>query len=942
MTMAWLSNRQNSALSRRWGKRAATAIILGAMLVPAVSAQDRYSNVRQLLDTRQYEQALKQLQSMQGGEEADSELYLLLARAYLETGAGIAAEASVERARRMGADYAGTATLFAKALLLQGKYNDALAAIRGVTIAPEHRTTAFIISGDALFALQRLKDAQQNYNQARQSDPENFQAYLGLARLELRAGNLLKAQELIAKAAEYGAGNTMVHYTWGLVARYLGKPGEAEQHFLEARRLFPENIMANIELASIRIDEGALEEAEKYLDAVYAVAPNYPMALYLSGVILASRGQFEEAYSLLNRARNITDTYLPAIYIRGLVAYQLGHYVDAETQLRRVLQASPQSRPVRMALAGTYLRLSRPAAAFETLQPLLEAGKPDANVIAIAAAAAMAAGRLEEGHALYELLAEEEQKEPHDVVEGLTSKLALARFVAGNTGGAIDAIMAQADAKGIDVRELGVLGNLQLRSGDLEGARLTVAKILAALPERALGYNMRGTLEYTEGKYAEALASFTRAIELNKDYYTAIRNKALAALQLGQHQNAERDLKRLLSTQPTDARAKAILGRALLLQGKGEEAVPYFEEAIRLIPGSADLEADYAAALALAGHTSRAIEQAREAAVLAADQPGLLKRMGQLLLDLNQARLAVRPLSRYVAFDPDNGEAHLLHGRALLAMGLATGARISFERAGQARKNVPDQGMLDWYLFAIDSLSRKYPAALKIMRGLDPAKRPEDIRASVIGDTLMATGQVEAAISAYKAAMGSSNASDVVIGLAGAYEHEGRSQSAVEVLEDHLKANPGDRAARMKLGGLFETMGLPSAATEQYEAVLRAGVADAHVVARLARAYLRLGNRKSVPLAERAYLIMPEDPFVLDIYGWVMLQAKRDIDTAEMAISKATRRAPSVALYRYHLAMTYLARGRREEALETLRQAVKLDPDFEEVEDAKRQIELLE
>jgi len=942
MTMARSSNRKNSRFSKRFGRYAAAAIVMGAMFTPTAMAQDRYSDARKLLETRQYEQALKQLQSLQGNAEADSELYLLLARAYLETGAGIAAEASVERARRMGADYAGTATLYAKALLLQGKYTDALAAIRGVTIAPEDRTTAFIIAGDAQFALQKLKEAQQFYTQARQSDPENFQAYLGLARLELRAGNLLKAQELVITAAEHGPGNTMVHYTWGLIARYLGKPGEAEQHFLEARRLFPDNIMANIELASIRVDEGVLDEAEKYLDAVYAVAPNYPMALYLSGVIHASRGQFEEAYNLLNRARNITDSYLPAIYIRGLVAYQLGHYVDAETQLRRVMQATPQSRPVRMALAGTYLRLSRPGAAFETLQPLLEAGNPDANVIAISAAAAMAAGRLEEGHALYELLAEEERKEAHDVVDGLTSKLALARFVAGNTGSAIDAILAQPDAKGIDVRELGVLGNLQMRSGDIEGARLTVAKILAALPERALGYNMRGSLEYSEGKYAEAQASFTRAIELNGKYYTAIRNKALASLQLGQYPDAERELKRLLSNQPTDARAKAILGRALLLQGKGEEAVPYFEEAIRLIPASPDLEADYAEALAVAGHTSRAIEQAREAAVLAADQPGLLKRMGLLLLDLNQARLAVRPLSRYVAFDPDNGEAHLLHGRALLAMGLATGARISFERAGKARKNVPDQGMVNWYLFAIDSLSRKYGEALKLMRDLDPAKRPTDIRASVVGDTLMETGQVEAAITAYRAAMASTAGSDVVIGLAGAYEREGREQSAVEVLEDYLKKTPGDRAARMKLGGLFEAMGLPSAATEQYEAVLRAGVADAHVVARLARAYLRLGNRKSVPLAERAYLILPEDPFVLDIYGWVMLQAKRDIETAEAAIAKATRRAPSVALYRYHLAMTYLAQGRRPEALETLRQAVKLDPDFEEVEDAKRQIELLE
>ena len=162
------------------------------------------------------------------------------------------------------------------------------------------------------------------------------------------------------------------------------------------------------------------------------------------------------------------------------------------------------------------------------------------------------------------------------------------------------------------------------------------------------------------------------------------------------------------------------------------------------------------------------------------------------------------------------------------------------------------------------------------------------------------------------------------------------------ILEDYIKKAPADRTARMALGALFEKVGLPSAATEQYEAVLRGGVADAHVVARLARAYLRLGNRKSLALAERAYLILPEDPFILDIYGWVMLQAGRDTERAEVAIAKASRRAPSEALYRYHLGTTYLAQGRRELALETLQQALKLNPDFEESEEARRQIDLLQ
>ncbi|WP_081611330.1 XrtA/PEP-CTERM system TPR-repeat protein PrsT [Kordiimonas gwangyangensis] len=940
--MAGTSSRFHQRQTPRLRSVFAAALLACSFLTPVAHAQDKYGTVREMFAERRYDDAIKRLQELQDSSEADSQLYLLLARAYLETGAGIAAETAIERARRLGADYAGTATLFAKSLLLQGKYADALTSIRGVTLPAEDQVDAFIVAGDAHFALRNLKEARSSYERARERAPEQFLPYLGLARLELRSGNVPKAEELIKKAAELGPNSTMVAYTWGLVARYMGRPDEAQQHFLEARRLFPGNILANIELASIRIDEGALEEAEKYLDAVYAVAPSYPMALYLSGVIQASRGNFEEANSLLNRARNISDSYLPAIYIRGLVAYQLGQYSTAESLLKQVLRFSPQSQTVRMVLAGTYMRLSQSSAAYDVLRPLLDVPAPERSVLAMAAAAAMAAGEVERGHELYERLADQEKQSPDEVIDGLTSKLALSRYVTGDSSSAIDAILTQPQSEEVDVRELGILGNIQLRSGDVEGAMMTVSKILKALPQRALGYNMRGSIEYSQGQYEKARASFAEAIKRNPDYYTAIRNKGLAEMRLGLYADGEKTLKRLLSSQPTDARAKAALGRVLLLQGKGEEALTYFEEAIRVMPGSPEMETDYAKALAQAGRTSNAIEQAREAAVLAADRPELLKDLGLLLLDLDQAQLAVRPLSRYVAFNPNDGSAHLMHGRALLAMGLATGARISFERAEAAGTNAADARMVDWYLFAIDAISRKYADATRILPTLDPSKRPADVRASVVGDTLVAMGRTDEAIEAYKVAMRSGASSDLAVGLATAYESQGKGQTAIQTLEDYLKNTPTDRAARMKLGGLLEDAGLPAAATEQYEMVLRAGVADAHIVARLARAYLRLGNRKSVLLAERAYLIQPDDPFVLDIYGWVMLQAKRDLNAAETAIGKASRRAPSNALYRYHLGMTYLAQGRRMDALETLRQAVKLDPDFEEALDARRQIELLE
>jgi tetratricopeptide (TPR) repeat protein len=284
----------------------------------------------------------------------------------------------------------------------------------------------------------------------------------------------------------------------------------------------------------------------------------------------------------------------------------------------------------------------------------------------------------------------------------------------------------------------------------------------------------------------------------------------------------------------------------------------------------------------------------------------------------------------------------MMHGRALLSMGLSTGAKISFERARNAASAKPDDAAVAWYLFAVDAYSGRYTEALRSMSRLDINARPSDLKSSLIGDTLTRAGRLEEAVAAYEKAIAVEATSDLAVGLASALEESGERQQAIEKLEDFVKKIPGDRNARMALGGMFERAGLPAAATAQYEAVLRGGIADAHVVARLARAYLRLGNVKSVPLAKQAYLILPEDPFILDIYGWVMLQANRDSALAEKALEKATRRAPAEAQYRYHLGMTYLTQGRRNEALETLKQALRLNPNFEEADEARRQIDLLE
>ncbi len=910
----------------------------------AVAQNDRFFEIEQAISVGDYDKAIADLNSLNASGDLAVKKYLLLSEIYLKTGAGLPAEAAIERARRFGADYAATSVLYAKALLLQARYSETLEALRGVTIPDEYKTASFIVSGDASFALRRYDNARSDYQQAIALDDTGFEPYLGLSRLELRQGSLQDASDLAEEANKRAPENTMVQFTRGLIAKYQGNIPRAEELFLMSLDLFEGNLMSNLELASIMIGKGENIQAEQYLDTVYAMSPNQPMALYLSGVIAASNEAYEDADVLLNRSRQIVDNFLPAMYVRGLVSYQLGRYLEAIEYLERVYKVRPNNKTTRVALAGAYIKVRKDFLALNIIKPMLETaqGSQDTALWSMAATAAMSAGQLEDGRKYLQKIADLGGEKSGAVLSGFDSKLALATYADGAPERALATFSSAIAGKDAQLRELGVLGSMQLRAKDYDGAEITIKRIVETAPERALGYNMQGTLEYQRKNYTAAASAYTEAINRNAEYFSALRNRALSYFRLDKLNEAERDLKRLLDLQPNDTRSKAVLGKTLLAQDKAREAVDYFREAIRSYPKAAELSADYATAMALAGITTRAIEQARITTILASEKPALLKRMGLLLLELKQAAAAERPLSRHAAFKPDSGDAHLLHARALLHMGLYTGSRISFERASTAKNDKPDRDVLNWYLFASQALGQRFREANKILPTLIASKRPEDVLPGIVGNLLFDSGELIAAEEVFKAILKENPTDDVVIGLAKTLKEQDKQTEATDILRDYVTKQPDSRVVRSLLGQFYEEIGDDERAEQQYEIILRAGVVDAEIAAKLAVVYLRQGNKLSSRLAERAYLILPEDPYILDVYGWVLLQANRDTAKSIEALTKAVRKAPSNALYKYHLGMAYLAQGSRSRARRFLTQAINLDDTFEGASEAKRQIQLLD
>jgi len=158
-------------------KAAFIALLISTFFSTHTFAQsDPFGAATQLIDNKEYQKAIKLLNGMRVEGPDAVKQYLMLANALLQTGAGIASETALERARRYGASYASTVVPYAKALLIQGKYEDVLNALKGASIPENFQLDAIIISGDANFAVQNFDEAARAYQSALELENSDFPA----------------------------------------------------------------------------------------------------------------------------------------------------------------------------------------------------------------------------------------------------------------------------------------------------------------------------------------------------------------------------------------------------------------------------------------------------------------------------------------------------------------------------------------------------------------------------------------------------------------------------------------------------------------------------------------------------------------------------------------------------------------------------------------------
>jgi tetratricopeptide (TPR) repeat protein len=243
---------------------------------------------------------------------------------------------------------------------------------------------------------------------------------------------------------------------------------------------------------------------------------------------------------------------------------------------------------------------------------------------------------------------------------------------------------------------------------------------------------------------------WTHTLACTSDNLVAHLDLGEALVEQGRVDDAIVHFQQALQIRPGYAEAYFDLGNALLQQGRLDEAMVYFQQALQIRPDYADAHFNLGVALLRKGNVDEAIAQFQQALEIEPDDAEARLALGNALLQQGRVDEAMVYFRTARQIEPDDAEAHLALGNALLQQGRVDEAIVHFQTALQIEpKNAEAQCDLGAALFRkgnIDEAIAHFQKALAIKPGFAEAHIN-------LGSAFVKKGEVVEAINHFQKAL---------------------------------------------------------------------------------------------------------------------------------------------------------------------------------------------
>jgi len=843
----------------------------------------------------------------------------LLGRSYVALGDGASAQKELERARDLGFTSVEMDRAVVRALLLQGRFEDALGRIDKVS-ASEFDAAWLVLRGQADLGLQNVKEAKASFEAALKSDPSSTDARRGLARIGLMAGDTQAAEQQLDQALQSADDDVQTWILKGELELSLQKPDMAQASFEKALELAPTSAAARMGVVRAMLARGKTDEAAAHIDILAKASPNHPLVNYLRALAARQKNDLDGAQAALREVLRVAPNHAPSLLQAGQVHYMRREFEQARDVLQRYLDQLPDNSAAQKLLAAVYIELKQPQKAVDLLGPMAAQAPNDPQLLAMLGTAHMSQRDFKAGR---DYLGQAADLAPG--AAAIRTQLAVSHLAAGDSADAITELEAALESNPEFSRADVLLILTHFQNREFDKALAAAQKLAEKQPSNAQVQNLLGAAFEGKKDYAMARESYHKAVEMDPGYATAALNLARLDLREGQRDQARAAYETILETHKDQPVALVALAKMASDDGRAQEGIALLERARDKNPRAIQPRLILANYQLRRGNAAEALTLAREAYEISPQLPAAALLLGRAQVASGMPDDAISTLSELAERYPDSPDTHM-------QLALAYGQKRDVANTRRALERVlelqPDNPLATLGLGNLALRTGKLDEAMNVARELQNSQAKSPAGFSLEGDVLMARSEPRKAVSAYRKALDKAPASATVLKLYAARSRAGESNAAA-TLSDWLAEHPDDAAVRLAYASTLHQGGKKAEAVAEYEQVLKTQPGSVLALNNLAWLYFEDGNSRAIELAERAYERAPERAEIIDTYGWLLVKGGR-LEQGLGLLEKAARRSPENGDIRYHLAAGLAAVGEKSRARQELSALLDSGKEFSE------------
>lgn len=486
---------------------------------------------------------------------------------------------------------------------------------------------------------------------------------------------------------------------------------------------------------------------------------------------------------------------------------------------------------------------------------------------------------------------------------------------------------------------LSLYGQIAIRRpAKAEAGAMALEKAIAINPENIKDRLLLANYYVAEGKPERGVAHYEQSLKLAPDNVDVIAAYANFLLQSGQAEQAETTIKGLLAKTPNEPSALILAARFALLQKNPTRAQQLFGQALNADPDNFAAAAGLAELALSAGDLDKALAEYSQLMTKHPSQPEGYKGVITAYELKQKPANGVQLVADQAATGKDKSTPNAVLSEYYLRKGQFVKAEEYFERVvalspgtiaqtelgatlyyewaqlnlqqnntDQARQHLltasryaPNNPKLMGTLAEVEILAGRYDQAQQIIADI-AAAYPNTAQADLLSGKLdEVRKQPKEALAAYRRGW-SKQPSD----LAGqliyrSLQQSGNGADSDRFLEQWLTALPRSEAARIQKATQLQLAGANEEARAIYSNLLEDNPNNLTALNNLAWLYENIDNQRASELAQQAYAVAPENPAVLDTYGWFLHKTGNRAKAVEL-LESALAKMPASTEIRTHL-----------------------------------------